>query len=226
MVDVALDGGGVHLVEVAAAGTRRVVAASAEPMLWYELRDGAGRALASGGVADPRQLRAEWVEGDEMRGQDVVAPGATLTIRLPAVAGELVVFENTPSGLRELGPDRLDARAPGRRQSAVTDPAGDVLGPPVPVMYSGDPARSGTGRWRPEHDCLMRGGRDQMCAVCRREMDRVLAGLEDSPLCDRAVFDQVMRVDDPATTVSAGSASVRIVPTSTTARISVEPPGA
>jgi hypothetical protein len=78
--------------------------------LEYQLLDGAGEVVVSGRVPDPRWVHAEWRDEDtgEPRRREFLARAGSISLRLPAVAGELVMSELTAAGPVELGRTAFD----------------------------------------------------------------------------------------------------------------------
>ena len=82
-LDVMLDDGGLEIVAVYPLEEWVHLSQSATRHLRYELRDEAGAEIVSGQIPDPREVRVEGAE-------PVISPFGIASLRLPAVAGQLV----------------------------------------------------------------------------------------------------------------------------------------
>lgn len=134
-LDVMVSDDGLEILAVYPLEERRRVSPSAAAHLGYELRGPAGDVIVSGRMPDPRQLRVE------RAAEPMFSPSGVASLRLPAVAGELVVLEGAielggipfdPAAVRSHRRDLADAEdAPGiGSSSAALAAPGDVLNSP------------------------------------------------------------------------------------------------
>lgn len=132
-LDVMVDGGGLEILAVYPLEEWRQLSQSASAHLRYELRDEAGAEIVSGRIPDPREIRVEGAE-------PVQSPFGIASLRLPAVAGQLVFLEGAielgqvafdPTEVRTQGDDSLEDEAAaseagiGSSSAAVLSP-GDI----------------------------------------------------------------------------------------------------
>jgi hypothetical protein len=136
-LDVMVSDDGLEILAVYPLEERRRISQSAAAHLGYELRDESGAVVVSGQISDPRQLRVEHVA------EPMFSPFGVASLRLPAVAGELVLLEGAielggipfdPAAVRFHGQDPdadIDDTTDGIGSSsaAIVDP-GDVLNSP------------------------------------------------------------------------------------------------
>ena len=132
-LDVMVDDGGLEIVAVYPLEEWRHLSQSASAYLRYELRDEAGAEIVSGRIPDPREIRVEGAE-------PMLSPFGMASLRLPAVAGQLVFLEGAielgtvgfdPTEVRSHGDDSLEDDAAetvagvGSTSAAILSP-GDI----------------------------------------------------------------------------------------------------
>lgn len=132
-LDVMVDDDGLEIVAVYPLEEWRHLSMSATAHLRYELRDEAGAEIVSGRIPDPRQIRVEGAE-------PLSSPFGVASLRLPAVAGQLVLLEGAielgqvafdPTQVRAQGDDSLEDEAAesadgvGSSSAAILSP-GDI----------------------------------------------------------------------------------------------------
>jgi hypothetical protein len=110
-LDVMIDDGGLEILAVYPLEEWRDLSQSGSAYLGYELRDADGAAIVSGRIPDPRELR------DESGHEPVLSPFGVASLRLPAVAGQLVILE----GAVELGATPFDPAAVRSQGEEVDD---------------------------------------------------------------------------------------------------------
>jgi hypothetical protein len=109
-------------------------------LLRYELRDSRGATVASGVVFDPRHARAEHLVDGELTASQINTGRGALSIRVPPIAGDIVILEDPGFGWRELGSTRFDPEDAEALKGALLRQPEDVIGLPVRVVDHGAPA--------------------------------------------------------------------------------------
>jgi hypothetical protein len=139
VVELSVSSRGIAIERVTPAAKRRLrLHGNPLTALEYRLLDESGRELLRARMGDPRWARSEWVDPatDAFSHADLFFESGVTTIRLPAVAGELIVLEPRPGGAVELG------RAAYRPDAAVTElrrplDIDEVLSDPILIAGGG-----------------------------------------------------------------------------------------
>ena len=129
-VDVMLDDqAGLTILAVYPVEEQAAVAPAGSPELGWRLLDG-DRILASGAVHDPRVIRSE-------TGSDLVNPFGSTSLRLPAQAGDLVLFEGDVEIARAtFDPGQLESQLD--EEEAAAAPQSGVGMTRSPLIRDGD----------------------------------------------------------------------------------------
>ena len=138
-VDLFVDGGGIRINRVYPAAEFPIAKfRNHQASLHYELRDGAGELLVSGDVPDWRMAYSEFMTNGAMQRVDTRLDVGAGSIRLPAVAGTLVLREKATGvelGRADFDPITSTRGAIGSlRQDLASED--DILG--EPVLFEGD----------------------------------------------------------------------------------------
>ncbi|HEY3357457.1 MAG TPA: M64 family metallopeptidase [Polyangia bacterium] len=132
-VDVVVEAAGVRIINVGAASAAPAARMTTERALSYELVTDTGTVFASGRLNDPRDIRTEWHENGLLRQSQSRADFGALRLRLPRVAGDLIVRDEQSGA--ELGRTRF---TPNMAASAMIKLPDDLRGARTLVAGNGD----------------------------------------------------------------------------------------
>ncbi|MBI5510768.1 MAG: hypothetical protein HY903_18565 [Deltaproteobacteria bacterium] len=138
-IRMVLDTGGLRLSNVGRAAGVTLPRNTDASLLRFEVVDQHGVTRRSGSLFDPRQARSETVEDGRLTARRVATDKGLLTLRVPPIWSEVIVFEADERGWHELGRAQVDPALATASSAALLNRSADVLGGAVKIVDHGAP---------------------------------------------------------------------------------------